>query len=70
MFDALKPVFASRTVWANIIGFIAFLLTSLGFGADVLGDQGKLADAALAVVTGLSFIASTAFRIAATHRLA
>lgn len=69
MMTDLKPVLASRTVWANIIGFLAFVLAAFGFGADALGDQGRLADAILQVVTGLSFLVSTVFRVIASKKL-
>ena len=69
MLTDLKPVLASRTVWANIIGFIAFVLAAFGFGNNVLGDQGQLADAILQIVTGLSFVASTMFRVIASKKL-
>ncbi len=64
-----KNFFASRTVWANIVGFVA--LVASGFGMDVpQPDQDGAADALLQVVAGLSFLASTIFRVMAKTRLA
>jgi hypothetical protein len=64
-----KSILSSRTVWANGIGFAAFALSLLGF--DVSGlDADRLAEAALQIVTASSFIASAAFRVLATKRLA
>jgi len=63
-----KTFLASRTVWANIIGLAALLAGALG--VDVApSDQEKAADAVLQIVAGLSFLASTAFRVLATRRL-
>ncbi|GGH13963.1 hypothetical protein GCM10007036_12930 [Alsobacter metallidurans] len=66
--DALKPILQSRTVWSNLIGLGAIALAAFGFDTGGV-DSGQLADTALQVVAGLSFIASTAFRVLATHRL-
>jgi hypothetical protein len=67
MTDA-KSILASRTVWANLIGLGAIALALFGFDTSSL-DTGALAEAAAQVVAAASFIASTAFRIAATRQL-
>lgn len=66
--DTTKSVLASRTVWANLIG-----LASVGFG--VIGvdtshvDAGGLAEAMSQIVAGISFVASTVFRVRATKQI-
>ncbi len=63
-----KTFLESRTVWANLVGLTALILSSLGFSA--LGfDQEAVIDGILQVVTGLSFLASTAFRVLATRKI-
>ena len=64
-----KTPFASRTVWANIIGLGSLALGTLGVQTGSL-DQSGLADAASQVVAGVSFIASTYFRLQATKQIA
>ncbi|MDJ1159017.1 glycosyl hydrolase 108 family protein [Chelatococcus sp. SYSU_G07232] len=64
-----KSFLASRTVWANLFGLVAITLSFLGFDTSGL-DSGALAEAALQVVAGASFILSTVFRLTATKRLA
>lgn len=62
-----KSFLASRTVWANLIGFAAIALSLLGF--DVTGiDRGALTEAILQIVAGASFVLSTIGHIAATRR--
>lgn len=66
--DDWKNFFASRTVWANLVGLAALVLGSLGH--DLAGvDQGAVLDAVMQIVAGLSFLASIAFRVAAKRRL-
>lgn len=65
--DEWKNFFASRTVWANAVGLIALILSASGLDADL--DRERVVDSVLQVVAGLSFLASTVFRVAATHRL-
>ncbi len=66
--DSWKNFFASRTVWANLVGLAALIASSLG--ADVpAADQEAATDALLQVVAGLSFLASTVFRVMAKTRL-
>jgi hypothetical protein len=63
-----KTFLESRTVWANLIGLTALILSSLGFAA--LGvDEERIIDVILQVVTGLSFLASTVFRVLATRKI-
>lgn len=68
MFD-YKGILGSRTVWANIIGFISFILLQLGW-IDLTGDVDKIIETALAVVTGISFLLSTVYRVLASKRIA
>ena len=65
----LKSILASRTVLANAVGLTALLLSALGVPSEAVGDPARIVDAILQVVMGTSFLASTAFRIAATRRL-
>ncbi len=63
-----KTFLESRTVCANLVGLTALILSSLGFSS--LGfDQEKIIDVILQVVAGLSFLASTVFRVLATRKL-
>lgn len=63
-----KSIVASRTVWANIVGLAA--LAGAGFGFDFSpADQDGVTEAFLQVVAGLSFLASTLFRVLAKTRL-
>ncbi|MBF9232073.1 hypothetical protein [Microvirga alba] len=63
-----KTILASRTVWANIIGLVALLLSVLGFDATDLGTS-ALTEAVVQLVAAASFIASTIFRILATKQI-
>jgi hypothetical protein len=69
MLEAVKPILASRTVWSNAIGLLALTLGALGVPSEAIGDPGRIADSALQVVAGASFLASTAFRILAVAKL-
>ncbi len=64
----MKSILASRTVWANIIGFGALVGSAAGVQTGAI-DQGQTVDAVLQVVTGVSFLASTVARVMATARL-
>ncbi len=64
-----KNLMASRTLWSNLIGLGAIML-SLAGGHTSAADTARLAEAVPQVVAGLSFIASTIFRIGATKRIA
>jgi lysozyme family protein len=56
-----KTLFASRTVWANLIGLAALILGM---------DTGAFQEALVQFIAAASFIASTVFRILATKQLA
>jgi hypothetical protein len=66
--DTSKGVFASKTVWANLVG-----LASIGLGLAGVDrasiDSGGLAEALSQIVAGASFVASTVFRLRATQRI-
>jgi hypothetical protein len=64
----VKAILASRTVWSNFFGLAATSLALAGFDTGSV-EVDRLAEAAAQIVTALSFIASTAFRITATQRL-
>ena len=67
--DTTQSLFASRTVWSNVIGFAAFILSLTG--RDTGGfDAGHLTDSVMQLVTAGSFIASTVFRIISTKKVA
>jgi len=53
-----KSIFASRTVWANVIGLAAVGLSLAGVKIGSI-DVNGLADAAAQLVAAGSFIAST-----------
>lgn len=63
-----KSILESRTVWSNLVGLGAMAASLLGFdvGADA---QAGMIDAALKIVAGASFVASTLFRVKATRAL-
>ena len=67
MFDA-KSIFASRTIWANMIGLAAFGLSIAGVETGSI-DQAGLADALIKLIAAGGFIASTFFRVLAVHKL-
>ena len=64
-----KSLLSSRTVWANLVGLAAVLLSIFGFDTSTV-DSASLADAIAQAVAGISFVASTVFRVTATKRLA
>jgi lysozyme family protein len=63
-----KSPLASRTVWANIIGLGSLALGTAGVQTGAL-DQSGLAEALAQVAAGISFIASTYFRLQATKQI-
>lgn len=67
--DMAKTILASRTIWANAIGMGALALSWLGFDTSSV-DKTVLTDHLLQAIAGLSFVASTLFRVIATRRLA
>jgi lysozyme family protein len=64
-----KSLFWSCTVWANLVGLDAVLLSIFGFDTSTMDSPG-MADAIEQSVAGISFLASTIFRVIATRRLA
>ena len=66
--DSSKGFFASRTVWANLIGLAALGLGVAGVDTSRI-DTGGLADAATQIVAGVSFVLSTLFRVQATKAI-
>jgi len=66
--DITKTIFASRTIWANGVGMIALACSWLGFDTSSV-DKTAVTDHLLLVITGVSFVASTVFRVLATKRL-
>jgi hypothetical protein len=68
MTDA-KQIFASRTIWANIVGLLALGASFFGVNVDD-SEAEKLTDAILQALAAVSFIASTIFRLLATRRIA
>lgn len=63
-----KTILESRTVWSNIVGMSA-LAASL-FGIDLgVTEQSGLIDAAMKIVAGVSFVASTVFRVKASKAI-
>ncbi len=68
MLTDTKSIFASRTVWANLIGLAAFGLSMAGIDTGGI-DQNALVNALLGIITGGSFMASTWFRVMAKHQL-
>ncbi|WP_243367599.1 glycoside hydrolase family 108 protein [Microvirga solisilvae] len=63
-----KTIFASRTVWANLIGLAVLILGMFGFDTSGL-DAGAFLEALVQLIAAGSFIASTLFRILATKQL-
>ena len=64
-----KSPLASRTVWSNMVGLGSLALGTLGVQIGAV-DQSGLAEALAQVVAGVSFIASTYFRLQATRQIA
>ena len=66
--DRSKSMFESRTVWANLIGLAAILASIFGFNTGLI-DQNALVDSILSAMAGVSFVASTLFRVIATRKI-
>jgi lysozyme family protein len=64
----IKSIFASKTVWANIIGFVTLALSIMGVQTGAI-DANGLAEAISQLISAGSFIASTIFRITARYQL-
>lgn len=69
MFDQVKGLFASKTFWANFIGLVSFILALMGFGEISSAESGQLVDTILQIITGVSFVLSTIFRVMATKKV-
>lgn len=67
MFDT-KTILASRTIWANLIGFAALVLGLFGFDTSAL-STGAFEEALVQLIAAGSFVASTVFRIVATKQI-
>lgn len=63
-----QTLFASRTVWSNIIGLAALVLSVTGHSA-VGFDAGQVTDAVMQIIAAGSFVASTVFRIFSTKKI-
>ena len=61
-----QPIYASRTIWANVIGVVSFVLSLTGHGGL---DTTGLTDAVLQLVTAGSFVASSLFRVIASKAI-
>ncbi len=66
--DFTKTILSSRTIWANTIGVLALVLSWFGFDTGSV-DKSALTDNLLQVIAGVSFVASSVFRVLATRRL-
>lgn len=64
----LKPILASRTVWASLVGFACLVASVFGVETQLI-DQGALAEALLQTATGLSFAGTIVFRVLARRKL-
>ncbi len=64
-----KSLLTSKTLWSNVIGLGAIMLSLFGIDASSVDGEG-LSQAIPQAVAALSFIASAVFRIRATKRLA
>jgi hypothetical protein len=64
----MKTLVQSRTLWANLIGFLAIILSSFGF-KSVGVDSNQIVDVILQVIAGMSFLFSTVFRVLATKKI-
>lgn len=69
MFDDIKGLFSSKTFWANFIGLVSFVLSLMGFGELSSAESGQLVDTILNIITGVSFVLSTVFRVMATKKV-
>lgn len=64
-----KPFFMSKTVWSNVIGFAAIVLSVLGVNTSGI-DQPALVEHVLQAIAAVSFVCSTVFRLLATQKIA
>lgn len=66
--DTSKGAFASKTVWANLVGIASLGLGLAGIETGSIDPNGA-ADGLAKIVAAASFVASTVFRVRATHRI-
>ena len=66
--ELTKSFITSKTVWANIIGFGALVLSVFGFNTAGI-DPNVFADHILQIIAAGSFVLSTVFRVVATKRI-
>lgn len=64
-----KPIAASKTVWANLVGLACVALAAVGVDTGGV-DTDRFAESVAQLVAAASFIASTVFRITASKQLA
>ncbi len=64
-----KSYLSSRTIWANIIGFSALILGTLGFNGIAASEQTQLVEQILKLIEAGGFISGVIFRALARHRL-
>ncbi len=64
-----KSLLTSRTLWSNLVGLSALLLSIVGLDGSALDHEGLSQAIPQAIAAG-SFIASTIFRVTATKRIA
>ncbi|MGL4438317.1 MAG: glycoside hydrolase family 108 protein [Bosea sp. (in: a-proteobacteria)] len=64
-----KSLLTSKTLWSNFVGLSAVMLSIFGINASGV-DHAGLSQAIPQVVAGLSFIASSVFRVTASKRIA
>lgn len=69
MFTQIKGLFASKTFWANFVGLVSFVLSLMGFGELTSAESAQLVDTILQIITGVSFVLSTVFRVMATKKV-
>jgi hypothetical protein len=67
--DITKSFLTSRTIWANLVGLAALLLSLFGIDSSGIGSP-EFIDAILQTIAGISFVLSTLFRVVATRRIA
>jgi lysozyme family protein len=63
-----KTIFESRTIWANLVGVLALMLSWLGFDTSFV-DKNVITDHLFQIIAGMSFLASTFFRVIASKKL-
>lgn len=66
--ELTKSFLTSKTVWANIIGFGALVLSIFGFNTSAI-DPNAFAEHILQAIAAGSFVISTLFRVIATKKI-